>query len=185
MIAPEKIAEIDLPMIMENEGIKLHRSGNNLRFCCPFHDDTTPSVSLRNNGKWRFHCFGCGESGDVVDFIQKLHRCDFKAACQFLGIESGPLSRAQRARIRRNKARRKIAETFKRCELATIDELRDTIKTAYQISGRWKTIEDFERGAMWLDPVADLQGQLDVLMMGAEADRRGIYRRWKARGGYF
>lgn len=44
---------------------------------CPFHNDTNPSLSL-NNDKGLFHCFGCGESGDIVAFIQKLDNLKWK-----------------------------------------------------------------------------------------------------------
>lgn len=39
---------------------------------CPFHDDAKPSMSVRkgDDGKWRYHCFGCNERGDVVDYVQ-------------------------------------------------------------------------------------------------------------------
>ncbi|MFA5099485.1 MAG: CHC2 zinc finger domain-containing protein [Candidatus Omnitrophota bacterium] len=37
---------------------------------CPFHSEKTASLSFRNN---RFKCFGCGASGDVIDFVSKLH----------------------------------------------------------------------------------------------------------------
>ena len=36
--------------------------------CCPFHDDKNPSMKVDQ----RFHCFGCGEDGDVIDFTAKL-----------------------------------------------------------------------------------------------------------------
>ena len=78
-----------------------------------------------------------------------------------------------------------MVEIFKKWELAAIDELRGMISTAYQISSRWQTEADFEQGCMILDPLADLQGQLDVLMTGNLSDRIGIYRRWRERGKRF
>ena len=42
-------------------GIKVRRNG---MACCPFHDDKNPSMKVDQ----RFHCFGCGEDGDVIDF---------------------------------------------------------------------------------------------------------------------
>lgn len=186
MITAEKIAAIDLLEIMKNEDVELHQRGNGYQFKCCFHEDRHPSGSVSfHKGKQRWHCFSCNVGGDVVDFIRKRHDLDFKAACQYLGIESGPLSRSQKLKIKKNEQRHKITETFKQWELAAIDELRDTISTAHQISGRWKTIEDFEQGAIWLDLVADLLGQLDVLMTGSKKNRTGIYNRWKQRGGWF
>ena len=46
---------------------------------CPFHADTNPSlaVNLKRGG---FHCFGCGEKGDLITFHAKLHRLSFREA---------------------------------------------------------------------------------------------------------
>lgn len=46
---------------------------------CPFHADTAPSLSvnLQNGG---FHCFGCGEKGDVISFHAKLNQLSFPEA---------------------------------------------------------------------------------------------------------
>jgi DNA primase len=179
----EKISTVDLPMIMESEGIELHRSGNGYQFKCCFHNDRHPSAGLYNKGNgWRYHCFACQSGGDAVDFIRQRHNFDFMSACRYLGIESGPLSHPQRARAKKNQARRKAGDAFRRWELSAIDELRDTISTVYKISSQWKTVEQFEAGAMILEPISDLQGQLNILMMGTKADRLSIYNRWKRRG---
>ena len=45
------------------------RVGRNGMVCCPFHNDRTPSMSVDS----RFYCFGCGASGDVIDFSALLH----------------------------------------------------------------------------------------------------------------
>ena len=46
-------------------GIEVKRNG---MACCPFHDDKNPSMKVDQ----RFHCFGCGADGDVIDFTAKL-----------------------------------------------------------------------------------------------------------------
>ena len=45
----------------EHYGIRVGRNG---MACCPFHNDKTPSMKLDR----RYHCFGCGADGDVIDF---------------------------------------------------------------------------------------------------------------------
>ena len=45
------------------------RVGRNGMVCCPFHNDRTPSMKVDS----RFYCFGCGASGDVIDFSALLH----------------------------------------------------------------------------------------------------------------
>ena len=47
-------------------GISVSKNG---MACCPFHDDRHPSMKIDE----RFFCFGCGEKGDVIDFVAKLH----------------------------------------------------------------------------------------------------------------
>ena len=47
-------------------GINVGRNG---MCCCPFHDDRNPSMKVNE----RYYCFGCGEKGDVIDFVGKLY----------------------------------------------------------------------------------------------------------------
>ena len=54
-------------------GIEVKRNG---MACCPFHDDKNPSMKVDQ----RFHCFGCGEDGDVIDFTAKLFNLSPKEA---------------------------------------------------------------------------------------------------------
>lgn len=66
-------------------GITLKGKQTNVR-CC-FHDDKTPSLSI-NRHTGAFYCFGCGASGgDVIDFYQRYHGCDFITACKALNID--------------------------------------------------------------------------------------------------
>ena len=50
---------------------------------CPFHQDNNPSFSVNNEGQY-FHCFGCGASGDAIDFIQRIQSISFMAALRAL-----------------------------------------------------------------------------------------------------
>jgi CHC2 zinc finger len=78
------------PSILEivSEHVLLRRSGKEHIGPCPFHDDTHPSLSV-NEEKGLFHCFGCGESGDVIRFVELIEQTDFKGALKILGIETG------------------------------------------------------------------------------------------------
>jgi len=57
-------------------GVELRPRGHGWVGCCPFHDDATPSLSVDAIPD-RFHCFGCGASGDVIDFVQRLRGMSF------------------------------------------------------------------------------------------------------------
>lgn len=55
---------------------------------CPFHDERTPSFHVRPHlGQW--HCFGCGEGGDVISFVQRIHHMGFAEAVEWLAGRTG------------------------------------------------------------------------------------------------
>lgn len=66
----------------EHYGIHVGRNG---MACCPFHNDKTPSMKLDR----RYHCFGCGADGDVIDFATALYGLGKKEAAVQLHRTSG------------------------------------------------------------------------------------------------
>lgn len=68
--------------------ISLKRMGNNYWACCPFHNEKTPSFCIKEDGQF-YHCFGCGESGDVIKFVQKYENVDFVTAVSMLAKSAG------------------------------------------------------------------------------------------------
>ena len=69
---------------------KLHRAGNEWKACCPLHCDKTPSFTIFDGGR-RFKCFGCGASGDVLDFAQLYYGVEFREAARMLGAGDLPV----------------------------------------------------------------------------------------------
>jgi DNA primase len=67
--------------------VELRKAGKEYNGLCPFHSEKTPSFTV-NEEKGLFHCFGCGESGDVIDFVMKLDSVTFPEARAQLGIAS-------------------------------------------------------------------------------------------------
>jgi DNA primase len=59
--------------------VNLQKSGSYYRGLCPFHNDTDPSFYV-SPGKGFFHCFGCGASGDIISFYQKIEDLSFTDA---------------------------------------------------------------------------------------------------------
>ena len=53
--------------------VTLKRSGRNLLGLCPFHSEKSPSFSV-NEANQFYHCFGCGEGGDVITFVMKTEK---------------------------------------------------------------------------------------------------------------
>lgn len=68
--------------------LTLTRKGNRYWACCPFHHEKTPSFEVNEQGQF-YHCYGCGESGDVITFVQKLEGLDFVDAVKNLAERSG------------------------------------------------------------------------------------------------
>ncbi len=71
-----------LPAIV-GASVKLQRAGNEWKACCPFHADRSPSFTIFDGGE-RFHCFGCGASGDVLDYLQRAHDVTLREAATML-----------------------------------------------------------------------------------------------------
>ena len=63
--------------------LELRRSGANFMARCPFHGEKTPSFNVNRNLQI-YKCFGCGESGDVIKFIEKYESCTFMEALETL-----------------------------------------------------------------------------------------------------
>ena len=76
-------AAVTLRQAADHYGLKTNRSG---MVCCPFHDDRHPSMKLNED---YFYCFGCGATGDVVDFTARLLGLSAYEAAQRLATDFG------------------------------------------------------------------------------------------------
>jgi len=96
------------------EYVRLRKSGaQNYSGLCPFHSEKTPSFSVHATRQF-FHCFGCGESGDVFKFVQKVEGLSFPEAlrslAQKLGIPLPKVSYSSPAEERDAKIRRSLLD---------------------------------------------------------------------------
>jgi DNA primase len=113
-----RISDRDIAAIRERANIEevvgdyvqLRRAGaDSLKGLCPFHNEKSPSFHVRPN-HGHFHCFGCGEGGDVYAFIQKIEHVSFVEAVELLADRightisySGPATSVQRDRGSRSR----------------------------------------------------------------------------------
>src|SRR5579859_2022012 len=88
-------AQADIVRIV-GEYVKLKKSGaQNYSGLCPFHQEKTPSFSVHATRQF-FHCFGCGASGDVFTFVQKVENITFPEALRAIAGKVGvPLPKTQ------------------------------------------------------------------------------------------
>ena len=75
-----------VPIISEH--VELKKSGRNYKGLCPFHSEKTPSFMVSPELQI-FKCFGCGESGDALSFLQKNEGMDFPEALKYLADRAG------------------------------------------------------------------------------------------------
>ncbi|MGB8403693.1 MAG: DNA primase [Mycobacterium sp.] len=92
-----RISDRDIAAIRERtriedvvgEYVQLKRAGaDSLKGLCPFHDEKSPSFNVRPN-HGQYHCFGCGEGGDVYSFVQKIEHVTFVEAVELLADKIG------------------------------------------------------------------------------------------------
>lgn len=76
-------AAISVKDAAEHYGLKVNRNG---MACCPFHNDRHPSLKLNED---YFYCFGCGATGDVIDFVARLFNLSNYEAAQKLAADFG------------------------------------------------------------------------------------------------
>lgn len=131
------------------EHVTLRTAGiGSMKGLCPFHDEKTPSFHIRPQlGYW--HCFGCGEGGDVISFVQKISHLSFVEAVELLagryGVQlhyedagRGSADRPDFGTRRRLMDAHAIAEEFYRDQLTT---------PAAEIGRRFLEERGFDRSA--------------------------------------
>jgi DNA primase len=94
--------------------VKLKKAGaQNYSGLCPFHDEKTPSFSVHATRQF-FHCFGCGASGDVFSFIQKIENITFpeavRAVAERLGVPLPKFSYSNPAEAKEGRQRAALLE---------------------------------------------------------------------------
>ena len=109
-------------------GIKVKRNG---MACCPFHDDKNPSMKVDQ----RFHCFGCGADGDVIDFTAKLFDLSPKEAAEKLAQDFGLIYNSQAPPRRRYVRQKTEAQQFREDRQRCYRILSDY----YHLLKRWET----------------------------------------------
>jgi DNA primase len=97
VIVAGRIRDSDIAVVRERNRIDevvgdyvaLRRAGGgSLKGLCPFHDEKTPSFNVRAT-HGTFHCFGCGEGGDVIKFIQQIEHISFVESVERLADRAG------------------------------------------------------------------------------------------------
>ncbi len=68
--------------------VPIQKRGKSILACCPFHMEKTPSFNINEEEQY-YHCFGCGDGGDVIKFVRKFENVDFIKAVEIIAKYAG------------------------------------------------------------------------------------------------
>lgn len=153
----------------ERYGIEVKRGG---MACCPFHDDKNPSMKLNEE---YFYCFGCGATGDVIDFVARLFGLNSYEAAQKLAQDFGIDPDKPPAAIALPKPERPLLKAYRQEEVRCLRVLCDYLHLleSWKVQYAPKTPEDvlddrFVEACQMLDYVEYLAD----LLIAAELEQR-------------
>lgn len=114
---------INLADLISEYGIDIKRIGSSVKACCPFHNEKTPSFHI-NPEKGFYKCFGCGEHGDAITFMQKYEGIPFIEAVRKLAERAGITLEERydpqaKMRTRLYQINQELAAFYRRCLLQT------------------------------------------------------------------
>jgi DNA primase catalytic core len=161
----------DIIQTLQNEGVELKHRGRSYIGLCPFHQEKHPSFTV-NPEKQIFHCFGCGEHGDVISLVQKLHQLTFRQALAYLSIAKGASIEINS----REKRKRQLVKSFRQWERACYDELARTRRAYTAILRDLGTIEAVERRAWIYHELPVLEYHMDLIKQGDDEARYRLYQ---------
>ena len=134
--------------------VKLDRAGSTLRARCPFHAEKTPSFFVSAD-RGTFHCFGCGEGGDIFTFVEKIEGLDFKGALKVLADKAGVEIVYERGGKEKKDERERLFELMETVTIFYASKLSDDAKKYLRERGlKDATIQEFRiglAGAGWTD----------------------------------
>src|SRR5437868_1470930 len=113
------------------EYVQLKRAGQNFRGLCPFHAEKTPSFNVHPT-KQIYHCFGCGQGGDVFKFVMEMEKCAFPEAIRVVAEKCGiaiprPKERSPEER-RENQQRTVLVEIHREAQTFFAKQLEGTLE---------------------------------------------------------
>ena len=150
-------------------GIEVKRNG---MACCPFHDDKNPSMKVDQ----RFHCFGCGEDGDVIDFTAKLFDLSSKEAAEKLAQDFGLIYDSQapprRRYVRQKTEAQKFREDRQRCYRVLSDYYYLLKKWEADCSPRTPEEEPHPRFVEAIQKKAYVEYLLDLFLYESEEEQK-------------
>jgi DNA primase len=112
-----------------SEYVQLKKAGQNFRGLCPFHSEKTPSFNVHPT-RQIYHCFGCGQGGDVFSFVMEMEKCEFPDAIRIVAEKCGiavphPKERSPEER-RENQQRAVLVEMHREAQSFFVKQIQGT-----------------------------------------------------------
>ena len=158
---------------VEHYGIEVNRYGKAL---CPFHNDRHPSMVVYDD---HYHCFACGEHGDVIDLVANLYGLPVLDAANKLAYDFGisqdkPPTKEMEEKLKRKSEAQRLRENEKLCFSALMEYYK--LLQAWMAVYAPRTPEDdidsrFTEACHWLSYVEYL---VDLLIMGDSYERTEV-----------
>ena len=152
---------VTMRQVAEHYGLEVNRNG---MARCPFHNDRHPSLKLNEN---YFYCFGCGVTGDVIDFVAKLFGVSSYEAAKKIAFDFGIDTDNPPAAVALQKPKYPLARAFRQEELHCQRVLCDYLHLLEQWKVQYalKTPEDvlddrFVEACQMIDRIEDIADTL-------------------------
>ncbi|HOX15840.1 MAG TPA: CHC2 zinc finger domain-containing protein [Smithellaceae bacterium] len=166
----------DVMAVMEREGVVLHKAGKTYRGKCPMHGGKTSGSLTVYPDSQSWYCWGCGEGGDAIDFIKKLHGLSFKDAISYLGIRPGRPVPVDPAIQRRREIQRNYEKAIKEVYDGLCDRARHLHQVCLQVKKNPGGLTPI--GAVLfagqMGELAEVDHKLDILLTGTFEDQKNI-----------
>ena len=173
LILTIKKNNLDIVSIVESAGVELRRSGTRHVGLCPFHEDKSPSFFVFDDQ--HFKCFGCGEHGDVIDFVQKMYNLSFQDALRYLGIEQGKITPKMQRETDRRKRKAELIRKFNKWRSEYIGYLGTMINRTRKLMKNI-TPDDLDLYAALLQRLPVWKYHFEILAEGRDKSRYELYK---------
>ena len=166
-------ASINTREAAERYGVEVNRHGKAL---CPFHNDRNPSLFVDDD---HYHCYACGEHGDVIDFTAKLHSLSLYDAAKKLAYDFGitqdkPPTKAMQEKQNRKSEAQRLRENEKLCFSALMEYYR--LLQEWMVLYAPRTPEDrhHDRFVQACHNLSYVEYLVDLLIMGDSYERTEV-----------